>query len=105
MKTNAKRILLTTLVLGTLLSVLMATTVTASTNEGLSGQQIRNQDRLQDPDQCYQNECLCPDTCDGLQAQYRYQHGHQCSDGCNSETVMNQARYHYQYRHCNNQDS
>ena len=104
MKTSMKRLLLTTLLLGTILSVLTATTVMASTNEVLYGQQIRDQDRLQDPTKCCQNECSCPDTCDSLQAQYQYQHGPQRSDGCESETVMNQARYQYQFRHCNNQE-
>lgn len=105
MKTNMKRLLVTTLLLGTLLSVLTATTVIASTNETSCGQQIRDQDRLQDQDQLCPNECSCPDTCDGLQAQYQHQHGLECSDGGDSEIVMNQARYRYQFRHCNNQGS
>jgi len=105
MKTSTKRILLTTLLLGTILSILTATTVMASTNEVLYGQQIRDQDRIQDQDQCCQNECSCPDTCDGLQAQHQYQHGLTCSIGGDSESIIHQTRYRYQYRHCNNQEN
>ena len=105
MKTNTKRLFFTIVLLGTVFSVLTATTVIASTNETPSGHQIRDQDRLQDPAQCCQNEGSCPDTYDGLQARHQYQHGSQCTDGCSSEAVMNQARYQYQFRYCNNQGS
>jgi hypothetical protein len=104
MKTNTKRLFLTTLLLGTILSVLTATTVMASTNDTPCGQHICDQDCIQDQEQCCQNECSCPDTCDGLQTQYQHQHGLTCSNGGDGEISMQQARYRYQYRHCNNQE-
>lgn len=105
MKTSTKRLLLTTLLLGIILSVLTATTVMASTNDKPCGQQIRDQDRIHEQDQCCQNECSCPETCDGLQAQYQHQHGLTCPNEGDNEAIMHQVRYNYQYRHCNNQEN
>ena len=103
MKTNTKRLFFTLVLLGTVFSVLTATTVMASTNDTPCGQQIRDQDRIHEQDQCCQNEDSCPETCDGVQAQH--QRGLTCFTGGGSETVMHQARYRYQYRHCNNQET
>jgi len=102
---NTKRLLFTVLILGTLLSVLTATTVMASANDTPCGQQVRDQDRVQDRDQLSQNDGSCPDTCDGLHEQHQHQHGLECPDGCDSASSMNRARYRYQFRHCKNQGS
>lgn len=103
MKANTKRLLLTTLLLGMLLSVFTATTVMASTNGFTSGNQQR--DHVQNCDSCSRNDGTCPNACDGAGTQQQHQYGSTCMVGCTGDTSMRHARYRYQYQHCNNHES
>ena len=81
---TTKRLLLTALLLGTIISILTVTTVLASTNGILDSDQQCDQEPMQD---CTGNA---------------NENGRTCSDACNGAMLMSQTRYRYQNRHCRN---
>lgn len=103
MKTHTKRLVLTVMLLGMLLTVFTATTVMASTNGVTSGDQQR--DRVQACDQTCQNDGTCPNTCDGAGTQQQHQYGSTCMTGCTGDAVMQQTRSRHQHQYCMNQES
>jgi hypothetical protein len=103
MKTHTKRLALTAMLLGMLLTVFTVTTVMASTNGVTSGDQQR--DRVHDCDQTCQNAGTCPNTCDGAGTQQQHQYGSTCGSGCTGDAIMQQVRSRYQYQNCMNQGS
>jgi hypothetical protein len=99
MNTNTKRLFFTALILGTILSVLTATTVMASTNNILNGQQQRDQDHKQ----LCQNDRTFLDSRDSCEG--RQQHGSECPESGNSVDETNQVQHRCQHRHCHGQSN